>query len=81
MKDRAQRRQAREKALKKAIELTHMYPYNMWKSEEERLLWAYRTFKHPARCSCPGCGNPRKYTKGDYKLTLAERKNKLDFEE
>ena len=30
--------------------------------------------EQPKRCSCYGCGNPRKYEKGRERLTLQERK-------
>lgn len=30
----------------------------------------------PQGCSCRGCGNPRKYEKGDEALTMQERKSK-----
>lgn len=73
MKDRAQRRQSREKALKKALEFTHQFK---WTAEEDRIRWAYRTYKHPARCSCAMCGNPRRYAKGEARFTLAERRLK-----
>ena len=29
------------------------------------------------RCSCPLCGNPRRYSKGSYRQTLVERKQRL----
>lgn len=78
MKDRAQRRQDRKRSLKKAIELTYTRFQNTWNSDEERLHWVYRTFKHPARCSCSMCGNPRRVAKGSLKLTLPERRKKLE---
>ena len=30
----------------------------------------------PALCSCSMCGNPRKYAKGDERLTMQERRDR-----
>lgn len=81
MKNRAQRRNERDKALKRAFDLTHIHLWEKWNTEEERIRWAYRVYKHPKRCSCSMCGNPRRHSKGKHKLSLQEYKNKLDLQE
>ena len=77
MKNRAQRRADREKALKKAFERTTQNPRELWCSEEQRERWAYTHYKHPQRCSCICCGNPRRFFKGEERFTVAERRQQV----
>ena len=83
MRDKAYRRFQDWKALMRAKRMIKYSWYNAagWdlyhtdqKEEDEQL--ARRLKDHPKSCSCDMCCNPRhsKFTKGDEKLTMQERK-------
>lgn len=62
MTDRCLRRYYKEQMKKRAHKL---YP------RDKR---AYRWADNLCACSCPMCGNPRHHQKGDFRITLQERR-------
>lgn len=47
---------------------------NYWSTSPKNPVQMGLLLNTPAICSCPMCGNPRKYFKGKDALTLQERK-------
>ena len=45
------------------------------KKKQSIKLWGHALYAdHMTKCSCAACGNARKYAKGQWKLTMQERK-------
>lgn len=79
MKDRkrAIRRHHRERMLKKRYK--QVKTWNWHKPTEEFFRQETRYRLHtPCRCSCPMCGNPRKFLN---EKTLDEVRNEISYEE
>jgi hypothetical protein len=57
IQSRALRRHQRQRMIARANSVAD----TMGIAEDRRSWWALRTYQHLAKCSCPMCGNPRRW--------------------